>query len=193
MRFPTRPSTRSPLASQPEADRSFLFGGGGQVRPLFCPAKRNLDTRRNEVSNAYGNHEVGFFRGVAPGGVMGLLGQLPNTTGICDLCGLPPGCPPGVPRRQVLLGGGIFGNCRALQSRRAGCAFQENLSLAGLGLPRGVSGLLSCVEEATETVYTADNKSDSAKRVTGAVDRRIAHYCTTVCSKLHVKVLAWWP
>ncbi len=37
MRLPTRPSTRSPLASQPEADRSFLFGGGGQARPLSCP------------------------------------------------------------------------------------------------------------------------------------------------------------
>jgi len=47
MRFRTRRSTRSLLALQSEADRSFSFGEGGLDRPLS--AKRKQSARRNEV------------------------------------------------------------------------------------------------------------------------------------------------
>src|SRR5713226_6056907 len=42
MRFPSRPYTRPPLRSRPEAGRSFV-GGGGHVRPLSCSAKKGDD------------------------------------------------------------------------------------------------------------------------------------------------------
>src|SRR3989442_3014036 len=47
MRFRTRRSTRSLLALQSEADRSFSFGEGGLDRPLS--AKRKQSARRSEV------------------------------------------------------------------------------------------------------------------------------------------------
>ena len=44
------------------------------------------------------------------------------------------------------VGSRIFSHCRSLQSRRACGAFSQDVSLAGLGLPHDLSGLLSGVE-----------------------------------------------
>src|SRR5260221_4341102 len=107
MRLPIPPSTRSPLLQRPEADRSLCWGGG-PVRPFICPAKgkRGGETRlpmvrkikqwvpidgtqwRNEVANGHENHGVGVHYGVANGGVMAPLRELPNTAGLCGFCGL---------------------------------------------------------------------------------------------------------
>src|SRR6266566_3314186 len=105
MRFPIRPSTRSPLGSQqPEPDMSWL-GEDGQDRPLFsCPAKKKLNARRSEAFNAYENHEVGFRHGFAPSAAMALVGGLPDATAgnlrfVREYLGRP-----GEPRRQALWG-----------------------------------------------------------------------------------------
>jgi len=48
---------------------------------------------RNEVANDHENHGVGVHYGVANGGVMAPLRELPNTAGLCGLCGLRLGGP----------------------------------------------------------------------------------------------------
>jgi hypothetical protein len=48
--FATRPSTRSPLASQPEAARSFLLGGAAKSALSLLRRRGNADTRRKEIS-----------------------------------------------------------------------------------------------------------------------------------------------
>jgi hypothetical protein len=72
---------------------------------MSCPEKKKLNARRNEASNASENHEMGFYRGFASGGLMALVSGLPNaTSGICALCRGYLGRP-GEPLRQILLGG----------------------------------------------------------------------------------------
>ena len=43
---------------------------------------------RNEIANGRENRGVGVHYGVAHGGVMAPLRELPNTAGLCGLCGL---------------------------------------------------------------------------------------------------------
>src|SRR5213080_3437202 len=101
----TRPSTRSPLASQPKADRSCSFSGGGQVRPLSSAAKRKCRYKKKRDFDAYEDREVDFHFSVGPGGLMALPRRLRNTTGgIGVLCGGYPGRPDRA-RRYALLGG----------------------------------------------------------------------------------------
>jgi hypothetical protein len=148
-----------PPPGSPRAPLEVLFGGGAGLSAPSLVKPR--DTRRLQVSNAYENHEVGFNRGVAPGGVKLPNRELPSIVGNCDLCVRPPGCHACSSRGQIHLGGRIFSNCRAFQSRRAHCDFWADLSPAGLALPRSVSSLLNCVEVATDTLYSIDNKSDA--------------------------------
>src|SRR6266581_4855040 len=94
MRLPTRPSTRSPLASQPRAETSSSFSGGGQVRPLSSAAKRKCRYKKKRDFDAYEDHEVDFHFFVGPGGLMALPRRLRNTTGgIGGLCEGYPGRP----------------------------------------------------------------------------------------------------
>src|SRR5215472_15457494 len=102
-RLPTRPSTRWLLASQPEADRSFLVRWGAAKSALSSLGKRDLDTRRNEVSNAYENHDVGFHRGFAPGGVTPPHRESSAGVRSCGLYVGPPGGHGGGSRWQVPL------------------------------------------------------------------------------------------
>src|SRR3989442_2012506 len=84
----TRPSTRSPLASQPKAERSCSFSGGGQVRPLSSAAKRKYRYKKKRDFDAYEDHEVDFCFSVGPDGLMALPGGLPGTPGGTGvLCG----------------------------------------------------------------------------------------------------------
>src|SRR5215472_13282123 len=110
-RLPTRPSTRSPLASQPEADRSFLVRWGAAKSALSSLGKRDLDTRRNEVSTAYENHDVGFHRGFAPGGVTPPHRESPAGVRSRGLYVGPPGGHAGGSRWQVPLGDRIQCDC----------------------------------------------------------------------------------
>src|SRR2546427_6567843 len=101
----TRPSTRSPPASQPKADGSCSFSGGGQVRPLSSAANRKCRYKKKRDFDAYEDHEVDFHFSVGPGGLMALPRQLRNTTGgIGGLCGGSPGRPDSA-RGAGLLGG----------------------------------------------------------------------------------------
>src|SRR6266568_3662403 len=94
MRLPTRPSIRSPLASQPRAETSCSFSGGGPVRPLSSAAKRKCRYKKKRDFDAYEDHEVDFDFSVGPGGLMALPSGLPNTPGgNCGLCGGYPGRP----------------------------------------------------------------------------------------------------
>ncbi len=166
MRFPTRPSTRSLLASQPEAHRFRRSAGAAKSALSFLRRRGILDTTRNEASYVYENHEVGFHGGVAPGGLTAPHRDVPTIVGNRGMCVRPPGCHAGGWGAQVLLGRRICRDRRAFQSCRTCGAFQENVSLAGLVLSRGISTFLSCVKEATDTLDTVDNRSDARKRVT---------------------------
>src|SRR3989449_2143273 len=95
---------------QPRTDRSFVRRGG-PVRPFTCPARGKLggETRlpmvrkiiqwvpidgtrwRNEFVNGHENHGVGVHYGIAPGGVMAPLRELPNTARLGGLLGRPRG------------------------------------------------------------------------------------------------------
>jgi len=48
---------------------------------------------RNEIANGHENHGVGVHYGVAHGCVLAPLRELPNTAGLCGLCGLRHGGP----------------------------------------------------------------------------------------------------
>jgi hypothetical protein len=48
---------------------------------------------RNEIANGHENHGVGVHYGVARGGVMAPIRELPNTAGFYGLCGLRHGGP----------------------------------------------------------------------------------------------------
>src|SRR6266568_2933628 len=93
-RLPTRPSTRSPLASQPRAETSCSFSGGGQVRPLSSATKRKCRYKKKRDFDAYEDHEVDFHFFVGPGGLMALPRLLRNAAGgTCGLRGGSPGRP----------------------------------------------------------------------------------------------------
>jgi len=97
-RFPIRLCTRLPRGVRHRRQQLSSFGEDGRVPPRWCPAKRNLGTRRNELANAYENHEAWFHSGVASSAVIALARGLPNTGGICGVCGGNLGRP-GEPRR----------------------------------------------------------------------------------------------
>lgn len=104
-------------------------------------------------------HDVVF------GGVKPCL-ELPSIGGIGRLCVWPPGGHTSGSRQQVLLGGRIFSHSLTLQSRRAGGAYSQNLSLAGLALPHDLFGLLGGVEAAAGILDPLDHESGTWKRVT---------------------------
>jgi len=108
---------------------------------------------------------VDLHRGVGPGGALAARSKFSSLVGSCGLRIRPPGGQSGGSRKEVFLGGWILGGSRAFQSRGADCAFQKNVSVAGLGLRRGVPNLVGRLKEATDTVYAFDNGSDAGKRI----------------------------
>src|SRR6266849_5483239 len=105
------PRLAGPVFPSRKDRRDLSFGGGGPVRPFTCPAKGKLcgETRlpmarkifqwvpidgtrwRNEFVNGHENRGVGVHYGIAPGGVMAPLRELPNTTRLGGLLGRPRG------------------------------------------------------------------------------------------------------
>ena len=70
-RFQTRPSTRSPLASQPEADRSFLFDSGRPSPPPLLSGKTTAQDSPAEahlrIANGAGNKTPSATSAGSPG------------------------------------------------------------------------------------------------------------------------------
>src|SRR6266478_1282277 len=107
------PRLDGPVFPSGQDRRDLSFGGGAPVRPLTCRGKGKLggETRlpmvrkikqwvpidgtrwRNEVANSHESHAVGVHYGVAHGCVLAPLRELPNTAGLCGLCGLRHGGP----------------------------------------------------------------------------------------------------
>ena len=111
------------------------------------------------------NHDVGFHRGCAPGGVTPPHRESSAGVRSCGLYVGPPRGHAGGSRWQVPLGDRICCDCRAFQSRRTCGACPPDLPLAGLGLPHDVSDLVGCTEDPADTLDTIDNQSDAGKRL----------------------------